>query len=96
MTSPASDTDEWTAERFIEHAQQTIEMMALAYSGGRREAMERSLTAFAAQLRSDWRETARGLPGISDTYIAGAVDDVLSRIRARRQEIEAASAFGRA
>jgi len=50
----------------------------------------------AAELRIEWGEITKALPGISGSDVASVVDDVVDRIRARRREIEAASAIGRA
>ncbi len=58
--------------------------------------VEKSLAAFGASVRSEWRGVARDLPEITDDNVDSAVDNLLFRIRARRQEIEAAGAFGRA
>lgn len=91
-----AQSTEAAQQAFLARAEAVIEQMALLYAHTPKSAIGRSLAAFAADLRADWRDTTKDLPGFSEAYIASVVDDVLNRIRARRQQIEAAGAFGRA
>ncbi len=93
MTTPSTEA---AARPFLDMAEDVIEQLALLYAHTPEDAMERSLALFGANVRSEWREVTKDLPAMTDDDIDGAVEHLLFRIRARRQQIEAAGAFGRA
>lgn len=86
---------EAAARVFLELVDGIVDKMAHAYAHGPETAVERSLAEFAATVQFEWSETANEI-GVTEAAVAGAVDDLVARIRARKRDLEVFGAFGRA
>jgi hypothetical protein len=80
-------------EQFLSHCERTIEFAAFAAAHRPDCENEPKLARLAQGLTSGWRQVAPH--SLSDADLGSMVADVIARIRARKQEIEAAPA-GRA
>jgi hypothetical protein len=84
MTTPRRNAAQ---EAFLGRLEAVVSDMALLYAGGAEELVERSLAQIGARVKAEWSDIAKEA-GISDVNADSAVDDLLRRIRARRQAIE--------
>ena len=72
-------------DAFVERIRSEVEHLALLYAGMPDEIVEASLKDFGERVLVQWREVFSLL---KPDDVAGMVEDLLGRIRARRREIE--------
>jgi hypothetical protein len=79
-----------TLEKFLSHCERTIEFCAFAAAHQPDCETEHKLARLARNLTAGWRRHVAPRSLLSDADLASVVDDVISRVRARKREIESA------
>ena len=91
-----AESPEAAVRSFLARLARVVDEMGLVYTHAPEEFVERSIAKFGASVKAEWREIWKDRPQITNDDIESTVDDLVARIRARRRQIESASALGRA
>jgi hypothetical protein len=82
-----------TPDEFLERVLAAVDDAAFRLAGTPKERREEWLSGFARRVRKQWRSLF--MPALSAEDVDSMVNDVVERVRAKRDEIEAAG-VGRA